>query len=28
MSTNAVYHNLPLELLKGHEQITSFVEGF
>jgi len=28
MSNDAVYHNLPLEPLKGHEQIAGFVEGF
>jgi limonene-1,2-epoxide hydrolase len=28
MSEDAIYHNLPLEPLKGHEQIADFVEGF
>jgi len=28
MSNDAVYHNLPLEPLKGREQIAGFVEGF
>ncbi len=28
MSEDALYHNLPLEPLKGQQQIAGFVDGF